>query len=85
MKPIEIVTVALVLVSAIARAQQTAAHGFLPYQNPELPREQRITDLLQRMTLEEKLAMLGTDPTCRGWESSGQIMSQDSMLARPVS
>ena len=35
----------------------------LPYQDAQLPAEQRITDLLQRMTIEEKLAMLGTDPT----------------------
>ena len=35
----------------------------LPYQDSKLPAEQRITDLIQRMTLEEKLAMLGTDPT----------------------
>ena len=35
----------------------------LPYQNSQLPAEQRITDLIQRMTLDEKLAMLGTDPT----------------------
>ena len=35
----------------------------LPYQDSQLPAEQRITDLIQRMTLDEKLAMLGTDPT----------------------
>ena len=35
----------------------------LPYQDAKLPAEQRITDLIQRMTPEEKLAMLGTDPT----------------------
>lgn len=33
------------------------------YQNKTAPVEARITDLLSRMTLEEKLAMLGTDPT----------------------
>jgi beta-glucosidase len=35
----------------------------LPYQDAKLPVEERITDLIGRMTLEEKLAMLGTDPT----------------------
>jgi len=31
----------------------------LPYRNPALPLEQRVTDLLARMTLEEKIAQLG--------------------------
>ena len=30
----------------------------LPYRNPGLPLEQRVTDLLSRMTLEEKVAQL---------------------------
>src|SRR5213083_1010688 len=30
----------------------------LPYQDPKLPVEQRVTDLLKRMTLEEKIAQL---------------------------
>jgi beta-glucosidase len=40
-----------------------AQSKLLPYQDSRLPVEQRITDLIQRMTLDEKLAMLGTDPT----------------------
>ena len=46
-------------------AQPTAAaqSKLLRYQDAKLPVEQRITDLIQRMTLDEKLAMLGTDPT----------------------
>jgi beta-glucosidase len=63
MKLIQAVTVALVLLTGNTRAQQTPAHTLLPYQDPLLPTQQRITDLLQRMTIEEKLAMLGTDPT----------------------
>ncbi len=63
MKLINTVTVALVLLSGIARGQQPQPHTLLPYQDPKLPAERRITDLLQRMTIEEKLAMLGTDPT----------------------
>ena len=70
------VTATLVLLSGIAHAQTKptnhapstkatapAPAKLLPYQNSQLPVEQRITDLIQRMTLEEKLAMLGTDPT----------------------
>jgi beta-glucosidase len=34
-----------------------------PFQNPALPAEQRITDLLNRMTPQEKLAALSTDPS----------------------
>jgi beta-glucosidase len=34
-----------------------------PYQDPKAPVEQRITDLLGRMTLEEKVDAFGTDPT----------------------
>lgn len=63
MKSIEAATVALILLSGFARSQQTPVPPVLPYQNVQLPAEQRITDLLQRMTLEEKLAMLGPDPT----------------------
>ena len=29
-----------------------------PYRNPELPIEERVEDLLSRMTLEEKLALV---------------------------
>jgi beta-glucosidase len=63
MKLIQAAFVALALLAGNTRAQQTPEHPVLPYQNVQLPAEQRITDLLQRMTIEEKLAMLGTDPT----------------------
>ncbi len=41
-----------------------------PYKNPKLPVEQRVEDLLRRMTLQEKIAMLGgtgftTEPIAR--------------------
>ena len=44
-------------------AVNSGAAKLLPYQDAKLPVEQRITDLIGRMTLDEKLAMLGTDPT----------------------
>src|SRR5215207_2932106 len=34
-----------------------------PFQNPDLPAEERITNLLSLMTLEEKVECLGTDPS----------------------
>src|SRR5260370_29133727 len=36
----------------------TAQAQDLPYRNPSLPVEQRVADLLSRMTLEEKVAQL---------------------------
>ena len=46
-----------------------------PFQNPDLPMEQRITDLLSRMTLEEKIFCLGIDPSVPrlGVKGSGHI------------
>src|SRR5215510_7251217 len=49
---------AVLLLSALALAAQSV----LPYQNPDTPTEERITDLLHRMTLEEKIDCLGTRP-----------------------
>ena len=34
-----------------------------PFQNPDLPTEERITNLLSLMTLDEKVSCLGTNPT----------------------
>jgi beta-glucosidase len=56
-------TVGLALVYGMAGAQLPSPRGILPYQDARLPADQRISDLLQRMTLEEKVAVLGTDPT----------------------
>lgn len=48
----------LVLSSRIALAQYQ-----YPFQNPDMPAEDRITNLLSLMTLEEKVNCLGTNPT----------------------
>lgn len=40
-----------------------AAQGAYPFQNPELDPEARIDDLLSRMTLDEKISALSTDPS----------------------
>lgn len=48
----------LVLSSRVAFAQYK-----YPFQNPSLPAEDRITNLLSLMTLEEKVSCLGTNPT----------------------
>jgi beta-glucosidase len=39
-------------------AQNPGGSGMVPYKNPSLPVEQRVQDLLGRMTLQEKVAML---------------------------
>lgn len=50
---------ALVFFSAtLTFAQNPAESSPAPYKNPSLPVEQRVQDLLDRMTLEEKVAML---------------------------
>ena len=56
MKLIQAALGVLVLLSGVTEAQQPLAHPVLPYQNVQLPPEQRITDLLSRMTPEEKIS-----------------------------
>lgn len=52
----------LILLSALALVSATAAEDKNPgYRNPQLPVEQRIADLLERMTLDEKVAQLRTE------------------------
>ena len=60
----------LVLLSRIALAQYQ-----YPFQNPELPAEDRITNLLSLMTLDEKVDCLGTNPTVArlGVKGSGHV------------
>ena len=40
-------------------AQQAAPPDDAPYKNPKLPTDQRVKDLISRMTLEEKAAQVG--------------------------
>src|ERR1035437_10745598 len=53
-----------------SRAQQKYQY---PFQNPDLPTEQRITDLLSRMTLEEKVDMLSDEALSRGMMSKPDV------------
>jgi beta-glucosidase len=50
--------VLILLANVLGFAQGQSSPGVLPYKNPALPVEQRVQDLLGRMTLEEKVAML---------------------------
>ncbi len=47
---------------ALGAVASAAADYDYPFRNPDLPAEQRITDLIGRMTLEEKIANLGFTP-----------------------
>jgi len=44
----------------LAWKQNRQSQRILPYKNPELPIEERVNDLLQRMTVEEKVHQLAT-------------------------
>lgn len=48
-----ILTVVPLFSAVVVKAQQP-----LPYQNPQLPVEERVDDLLGRMTLEEKIGQI---------------------------
>jgi beta-glucosidase len=60
----------LVYCALSCRAQQRYQN---PFQNPDLPTEQRITDLLSRMTLEEKVDMLSDEALSRGMMSKPDV------------
>src|SRR5438093_617599 len=47
----------------------------LPYQDPKLPVEQRVTDLLKRMTLEEKIAQLKGS-----WQNRDNVKDPQAMF-----
>ena len=67
--------IALLLIAPIAFLPQlssqstTAPTGNLPYKNTSLAVDQRVADLLKRMTLEEKATMLSGS----GWMESAPI------------
>lgn len=48
---------------AVAGAAQKDGASQYPFQNPDLPLEERITNLLSLMTLDEKVECLGTTPS----------------------
>ena len=50
-----IITVCTIILCGFLLSAQSV---LLPYQNPNLPVEQRVADLLSRMTLEEKVAQM---------------------------
>ena len=67
-RPLFAVIVAVVSLSAMLCAQD-AVPADAPYKNPQAPVEERVADLLKRMTLEEKATMLSGS----GWMESAPI------------
>jgi hypothetical protein len=55
---------------SVARAQETP-----PYRDPKLPVEQRVADLLSRMTREEKLAQMEG-----AWENPQFVSQQEAFF-----
>ena len=55
-----LLTLAFPLLASLTASAQSYQY---PFQNPALAPEQRVTDLLSRMTPDEKLAALSTDPS----------------------
>ncbi len=62
MRFISIAIVAVALSVLTASSPQAPADPDPPFRNPDLPDEQRLADLVSRLTLDEKIANLGTNP-----------------------
>ena len=56
-------SVLTICLSSVVLSGTVLAQGRFPFQNPKLDPEARITDLLNRMTLDEKIDALSTNPT----------------------
>ncbi len=63
----------LILALAFAAERFAFAQYQYPFQNPDLPAEQRITDLLSRMTLEEKVDLLSNEALSHGLMSASDV------------
>ncbi|MBO7192105.1 MAG: glycoside hydrolase family 3 C-terminal domain-containing protein [Bacteroidales bacterium] len=48
----------ITIASALLLLSSASAQEVLPFRNPELPREERINDLISRLTLQEKVGMM---------------------------
>jgi beta-glucosidase len=66
---------ALSLLCALAASRTSNAQDVPAYKNPKLPVEQRVTDLLSRMTIEEKIAQM-----ISAWENRGFFTDSASLF-----
>jgi len=55
-------------------SEETPTYQY-PFQNPDLPLEDRVNNILSLMTLDEKVACLGTNPSVpsQGIKGSGHV------------
>ena len=69
----------MLVVSAVAilslRSQSQTQQGPYPFQNPDLPIEQRVDNILSLMTIDEKIECLDTNPSVPrlGIKGSGHV------------
>jgi beta-glucosidase len=63
------------LIVSLLACAAALAQGTLPYQDPKLPLDQRVADLLSRMTLEEKVAQMEG-----AWENRDQITDPNGLF-----
>lgn len=70
-----IILFALALSHHDTRSARAQVSGQYPFQNPDLPVEDRIYNLLSLMTIDEKIACLGTNPSVPrlGIKASGHV------------
>ena len=63
------------LFAGIHTTAQDSNRNQYPFQNPELPTDQRIDNLLSLLTIEEKISCLGTNPSVPrlGIKASGHV------------
>jgi beta-glucosidase len=71
---ITLIVALLVLFLGMSQCQQPDA----PYKNPKLSVDDRVRDLLGRMTLEEKVAQMGST-----WQNYGQHLPADAYFVSP--
>lgn len=77
---------ALRLARCCASAVTTAPKTTPPYKDPSLPIEQRVEDLLSRMTLEEKLWQLRSENDDAAWRKAAQTtgLGETFDICRPL-
>ena len=68
-------SIALIVCVVVALLPQTSRPTHYPFQNPDLPIEQRIDNILSLMTIEEKIECLDTNPSVPrlGIKASGHV------------
>jgi hypothetical protein len=65
------------------RSENQPAQYQYAFQNPDLPIDERVNNILSLMTIEEKLACLGTDPMkATHWPTSYSVITIPAVVWR---